>query len=299
MAANARNRQIALQAAEAVLRDAEVSLFAARGRRRSTRSRPRASPMRCTDGLLRAPRAGQHAALEDRRLDVDDGDAHIRVGHVEPSASLVASQPRYIVESRTRRSSAGRRGICPQRRLPDHGTGCRPGCVGSLRPEHRTSPSRPNAEGTERTGADDHECARHKRSARRAFPGGDRRRHRLGRRRSGRFRSQRRRPSATSGSRRFEHIALHRPDAASTQTRLYAIDYDARTGPATCIRTRFPRPARSSRPMTGRAAPRPDDVQNSDDRAARSSPRRRRHQRPVPVGQPLGRPEASARRRQR
>ena len=98
MAANARNRQIALQAAEAVLRDAEVSLF-------STAMlpfdpfTPSGFTDACTSGFCVRPATG--ATPKWKSVDWTSTSATRSFANPTTSnlsTSLVASQPRYVVE---------------------------------------------------------------------------------------------------------------------------------------------------------------------------------------------------------
>jgi type IV pilus assembly protein PilX len=90
MAANARNRQIALQAAEAVLRDAEISLFP------SGFAQPVFTDA-CTDGFC-APPSGSTPRWKTVDWTSASTTRSFASGNSNLSASLVASQPRYIVE---------------------------------------------------------------------------------------------------------------------------------------------------------------------------------------------------------
>lgn len=116
MAANARNRQLALQASEAVLRDAEVSLF-------TTPTAP-VDPFSaagytdaCTNGFCSKPVIGDRPKWKTIK-DWSSTSAVTRTFASTASnltSTLVASQPRYIVEVMTTpviSPSAGG-GICP------------------------------------------------------------------------------------------------------------------------------------------------------------------------------------------
>lgn len=110
MAANARNRQLALQAAEAVLRDAEATLFAAAPFSPFT---PASFTAGCTSGLCNLPAAG--ATPRWRTIDWSS-TAVTRSFNNAGASDLagVASQPRYIVEIANVPVSGGGGGICPK-----------------------------------------------------------------------------------------------------------------------------------------------------------------------------------------
>lgn len=93
MAANARNRQVALQAAEAVLRDAEVALFGTDGMSFDTST---SFTDTCTNGYCTAPGG------TPRWKTIDwDSTAVTRSFASHDSnltSTLVTDQPRYVVE---------------------------------------------------------------------------------------------------------------------------------------------------------------------------------------------------------
>lgn len=94
MAANSRNRQLALEAAEAVVRDAELSLFAA-------------APFNpfdfstfvtdCTGGYCAAPASGATARWQSTTLWSDTAKTKTFTNALS-NLTGVASQPRYLVE---------------------------------------------------------------------------------------------------------------------------------------------------------------------------------------------------------
>ncbi len=87
MAANARNRQVALQAAEAVLRSAEVALFTGVGTKSTFNSYNLAA------GYYNAPSAG--IAAKWKTVDWSSATATLTTG---AALEGVSSAPRYIVE---------------------------------------------------------------------------------------------------------------------------------------------------------------------------------------------------------
>lgn len=93
MAANARNRQMALQAAEAVLRDAEASLFAATPFEPFA---PGSFTATCASGYCGQPIANSTPKWQA----IDWGSTALTRTFAATSSNLasVSSQPRYIVE---------------------------------------------------------------------------------------------------------------------------------------------------------------------------------------------------------
>lgn len=87
MAANARNRQVALQAAEAVLRSAEVTLFTGVGVKSTFNS------YNLANGYYNAPAAG--IAAKWKTVDWSSTTATLTTG---ATLEGVSSAPRYIVE---------------------------------------------------------------------------------------------------------------------------------------------------------------------------------------------------------
>lgn len=92
MAANSRNRQVGLQAAEAVLRDAEDQLFSGA----EFKSKFNSNPSDLVDGFYSAPVAGS----APRWKSIDWGSSTATLTFASSGSSLygVASEPRYIVE---------------------------------------------------------------------------------------------------------------------------------------------------------------------------------------------------------
>lgn len=93
MAANARNRQVALQAAEAVLRNAEVTLFTGAAFTSNFDSYPSTLP----SGFYMAPSSS--TPLKWKSVDWNDATKTLTNG---ATLSGVDTQPRYIVEFITR-----------------------------------------------------------------------------------------------------------------------------------------------------------------------------------------------------
>jgi type IV pilus assembly protein PilX len=98
MAANARNRQLALQGAEAVLRDARDTLFPVSGVPGSPIDPfdPGGFTSGCTNGLCSPPAGGT-----PRWQSINFDDTSVTRGFAVPADSNlsgVASQPRYFVE---------------------------------------------------------------------------------------------------------------------------------------------------------------------------------------------------------
>lgn len=89
MAANARNRQVALQSAEAVLRSAEVALFTGVG----SGSISKFNSYNLTAGYYNAPAAGIDAKW--KTVDWSSATATLTAG---AALEGVSSAPRYIVE---------------------------------------------------------------------------------------------------------------------------------------------------------------------------------------------------------
>lgn len=108
MAANARNRQLALQAAEAILRDAETTLFAAAP---FEPFNPASFTITCTNGLCNKAADG----ATPRWQTIDWGDTGVTRTFVSADSSLdgVDSAPRYIVEIANIPIGGGGGGICP------------------------------------------------------------------------------------------------------------------------------------------------------------------------------------------
>ena len=97
MAANARNRQLAMQAAEAVLRDAEETLFTDPMPAPFDPYTPGSFSEACTGGYCRPAAGGT-----PRWKEIDWSDAVSRSFASDASnltPALVASQPRYIIEN--------------------------------------------------------------------------------------------------------------------------------------------------------------------------------------------------------
>lgn len=92
MAANARNRQVALQAAEAVLRNAEVTLFSGAEFTSNFDSYPIALPV----GFYMAPSSS--TPLKWKSLSKDDWNDASKTLTGGATLSGVNTQPRYIVE---------------------------------------------------------------------------------------------------------------------------------------------------------------------------------------------------------
>jgi type IV pilus assembly protein PilX len=116
MASNARNRQVALQAAEAVLRDGEVALFS-----EGTVAAPfdpwipTTFADGCTSGLCSKPAAGSTPRW--KTYDWSDSGIYrtFASNASNLSSSLVPSQPVYFVELMTTPviGPSGGGGICP------------------------------------------------------------------------------------------------------------------------------------------------------------------------------------------
>lgn len=109
MAANARNRQLALQAAEAVIRDAETTLFAAAPFNPFV---PSTFTAACTNGLCSKPLPGDVPRWSDP--DFDWANASRTFAAAASEIAGVASQPRYIVEIANTPILGGGGGICPK-----------------------------------------------------------------------------------------------------------------------------------------------------------------------------------------
>lgn len=108
MAANSRNRQIALEAAEAVVRDAELSLFSAPP---FNPFNPTAFDAACTNGLCISPAAGS----SPRWQTIDWAATATTRSFLATASNLssVVSQPRYIVEL-IGQSGGQSQKICPK-----------------------------------------------------------------------------------------------------------------------------------------------------------------------------------------
>lgn len=113
MAANARNRQVALQAAEAVLRDGEIASFSTSVSPFDPFT-PSSFSDACTDGYCTKPTAG---STKWKTLDWTSSDKTRTFASSlsNLTSTLVASQPRYIVEiaSTPVISPSAGGGICP------------------------------------------------------------------------------------------------------------------------------------------------------------------------------------------
>ena len=109
MAANARNRQVALQAAEAVLRDAETTLLAAAPFDPFT---PASFTVDCTNGFCNKPATG----TTPRWQTIDWSSTAVTRTFNDAASNLdgVDSQPRYIVEIVNVPVFGGGGGICPK-----------------------------------------------------------------------------------------------------------------------------------------------------------------------------------------
>jgi len=96
MAANSRNRQLALEAAEAVVRDAELSLFTATPFNPFDRD---AFVVACTSGYCSTPVSGATPRWQSAATWSDTANTRsFANSDSNLTASLVASQPSYIVE---------------------------------------------------------------------------------------------------------------------------------------------------------------------------------------------------------
>jgi type IV pilus assembly protein PilX len=93
MAANSRNRQVALQAAEAVLRNAEVALFSGNAFISTFDSYPDLVTKKLANGYYSAPASS--VALKWTSVDWADATQTLTLGS---TLNEVESQPRYIVE---------------------------------------------------------------------------------------------------------------------------------------------------------------------------------------------------------
>jgi type IV pilus assembly protein PilX len=107
MAANARNRQMALQAAEAVLRDAEVSIAAVAAP--FDPFTPSLFKADCTGGYCNKPASGAAPRWQDPNIWVA---ATSRAGAT--AIAGVPAPPRYIVEIVNVPILGGGGGICPK-----------------------------------------------------------------------------------------------------------------------------------------------------------------------------------------
>jgi len=116
MAANARNRQIALQAAEAVLRDGEVSLFsAATVAAPFDPFTPASFDSDCDNGYCARPATGSTPRWTTVNWSSTEKTRTFASSASNLTTALVPSQPRYFVElmsTPTISPSAGG-GICP------------------------------------------------------------------------------------------------------------------------------------------------------------------------------------------
>jgi type IV pilus assembly protein PilX len=102
MAANSRNRQVALQAAEAVLRNAEVALFSGDAFMSTFDSYPNSAGV-LPSGYYSAPASS--VALKWTSVDWADATQTLTLGS---TLNEVESQPRYIVEIIERPTSLGK-----------------------------------------------------------------------------------------------------------------------------------------------------------------------------------------------
>jgi len=118
MAANARNRQLALQAAEAVVRDGEVTLFSTALAAPIDPFVPSGFTAACTNGFCVKPKMGDNPAKWSPKSFDWSSNTVTRTFKADGSKltdSLVASQPTYVVQlysSPVISPSAGG-GICP------------------------------------------------------------------------------------------------------------------------------------------------------------------------------------------
>lgn len=114
MAGNSRNRQLALQAAEAVLRDAEVSLFAPAATF-TTAFDPTVFNSTCTNGYCSRPAAGTYRwkAAATWANGTSRSFATLADGTAFSLAGL-PSPPRYIVEYMGPEDSGQPPKICPK-----------------------------------------------------------------------------------------------------------------------------------------------------------------------------------------
>lgn len=110
MASNARNRQLALEAAEAVVRDAETTLFAAAP---FNPFDPTLFVAACTNGYCSVPVSGS----TPRWQSINWSDAAVTKAFSSSALSLVnisaSNQPKYIVEFIGQEGGQGRH-ICPR-----------------------------------------------------------------------------------------------------------------------------------------------------------------------------------------
>ena len=114
MAANARNRQLALQAAEAVLRDAEVNVVKAAVSPFDPFT-PTSFGSACTAGFCSRPQSGNTPRWKTLDWTSNTTTRSFASSASNITASLVPSQPKYIVEiinTPIISPSAGG-GICP------------------------------------------------------------------------------------------------------------------------------------------------------------------------------------------
>jgi type IV pilus assembly protein PilX len=113
MASNARNRQIALQAAEAVLRDAEVATFTVPAAPFDPFT-PSTFSSTCANGYCTKPAAGSTPRW--KTLDWSDSSTTTRSfasNTSNISTGLVPNQPRYVIELATSPTYGGGGAICP------------------------------------------------------------------------------------------------------------------------------------------------------------------------------------------
>lgn len=117
MASNTRNRQLALQATEAVLRDAEISLFATGLAAPFDPFTPASFTTSCTNGLCSIPVASDAPRWSDGTLS-NTSKTRTFAAPIAPVTTTftlagISSQPRYLVELLDY-SNGGQDGrICP------------------------------------------------------------------------------------------------------------------------------------------------------------------------------------------
>lgn len=114
MAANARNRQLALQAAEAVLRDAEDASFSTAVAPFDPFT-PTSFSTTCTNGYCTKPAGGSTPRWKTIDWDSTGATRSFAADTANLTSTLVASQPRYIIEiaSTPVISPSAGGGLCP------------------------------------------------------------------------------------------------------------------------------------------------------------------------------------------